>query len=195
MMRLYWCEIAGGLPLPPFGGEFSAHMQAKKHPRGRAASLSAWSLLALALREAGFSSLPQIAFAPGGKPFFVDSPLHFSISHSGNLAAAILGDSPCAVDVERMRPELAQRLSERCLSPQEAGAGCDFFDIWTKKECIAKLDGSGMRAHPCALNTLDPQYSGRFFSARLVDEAGEHYALSALCEDIACLKPEKRSVI
>lgn len=195
MNRLYWCEIADGLAPPPFGGEFPGHMQAKAHPSLRAASRSAWNLLALALRELGYDALPQVVFEDGGKPRFADAPLHFSLSHSGRLAAVLVSDAPCGVDIEMIREDVRAKLENRCLSAREKEAGCDFFEIWPKKECIAKLDGRGLPARPGEICTLEEKYAGRFFSCRLSDSAGESYALSALCARAESLKAEKRTVI
>ena len=172
---------------PDFGAALHEHLRAKTNPAVHAASVAAWSLLAEGLRRLGLEALPEVRFDPGGKPYFVNSPLHFSLSHSGKLAAALISEEPCGVDVERLRPEVAERLRERCLSDGERARGCDFFEIWTKKECIAKLDGSGMRSHPGEIDTLEPRWSGRFFTTRICDSAGEEYALSALCRDAESL--------
>lgn len=195
MMQLYWCELADGFPLPDFGAEFCAHIEQKKHPEGLRRSRAAWRLLEIALRERGLASLPEVRFSETGKPLFANMPLHFSLSHSDNLAAVILSDAPCAVDIERIQDAIGEKLYERCMHPEETESGCSFFEAWTKKECIAKLDGDGIPAQPKVLNTLDAQYTGRFFSREIVDSAGNKYVLSALCEDAAQLYAEKRTII
>lgn len=195
MMQLYWCEIADGIPMPDFGGEFRAHIGQKTHPDGLRRSCAAWKLLEMALRERGFASLPQVHFSESGKPCFADAPLHFSLSHSGSLAAVMLADTPCGVDIEEIRPGISEKLYARCMHPEEIQSGVSFFETWTKKECIGKLSGDGMPAHPKAVNTLDAQYSGSFFSCRIVDSTGNKYMLSALCKNAAHLNAEKRTII
>ncbi|MGN1006693.1 MAG: 4'-phosphopantetheinyl transferase family protein, partial [Aristaeellaceae bacterium] len=153
-----------------------------------AASIAAWSLLAGGLRRLGMKALPEVRFNPGGKPCFVNSPLHFSLSHSGRFAAALISEEPCGVDIELVRPEVAERLRGRCLSDGERARVCDFFEIWTEKECIAKLDGSGMRSHPSEIDTLDPRWNGRFYTTHVRDSSGQEYALSALCADTEALQ-------
>ena len=71
--------------------------------------------------------------------------------------------------------------------------GCDFFDVWTKKECIAKLDGRGMPAHPNRMDTLDACYENRFFTRCISDSQGNKYVLSAL--DGRFSKAEKKAII
>lgn len=133
--------------------------------------------------------LPAVRFGEAGKPEFADCPLHFSLAHSGKLAVALLSSSPCGVDVERIRPEVDERLRARCLSPEEQRLGMDFFECWVKKECVGKLTGHGIDAHPGKIDTLDARWSGRFFFETLTDSTGQSYALAALCEgaeEIGC---------
>lgn len=132
MNRLYLAEIEIGLPTPGFGGEFPAHIARYRLPRVLNASLSAWSLLARALRECGVEKLPQATFGAFGKPAFIDCPLHFSLSHSGNLVAALISDAPCGVDVQAIEP-IAEGMIARCLTAREIAAGMDFYDVWTRK--------------------------------------------------------------
>ena len=193
MNALYLCEIAGDLPLPDFGAAFCAHIAAKTHPNVRAASLSAWNLLAVMLREKGYAALPEVAFSDSGKPYFTNSPLYFSLAHSHHLAAAVLADAPCGADIEMVREDVDVRLLKRCLSENELAAGCDFFDVWTKKECIAKLEGSGLPGRPCCMDTLDEKYENRFFCRRVWDSHGNEYALAALGKGFERI--EKRSII
>lgn len=186
MSRLLICEIAD-VRAPEFGGEFAAHIAAKSHTEHRRASLCAWKLLALALK--GASTLPEVRFGARGKPEFVSGP-RFSLAHSGALAAALVSEESCGVDVERIRPEVAGRLRARSLNDAERAAGMDFFEAWTKKECIGKLDGRGISPRPAEIDTLDPRWQGRFFTLRISDSEGRAYALSALCADADELRPE-----
>ena len=203
MSLLLIAEIQGETAPPEFGGEFAAHIGRKRNPAVRRASLTAWNLLAEGLRRleceaparggapSGKDTLPAGRFGAHGKPEFVDCPLHFSLSHSGNLAAALISDVPCGVDVERVRPEVALRLRARCLSPEEQRRGLDFFECWTRKECIGKLNGAGMDGNPAKLDTLDARWAGRFLSETLTDSSGQSYALSALCKDAAALRAQR----
>lgn len=191
-MSLLLCgEIRPMETIPDFGAALQEHLQRKSNPAVRAASVAAWSLLAEGLRMLGLETLPEVRFGRNGKPSFVNSPLHFSLSHSEKLAAVLISDEPCGVDVEQLRPEVAARLRERCLSDAERAHNCDFFEIWTKKECIAKLDGSGMRNHPSEVDTLDARWNQRFFTTRVRDSIGQEYALSALCGDAETLSITK----
>lgn len=183
MNRLLFDEITDGLSIPDFGPAFEMHIAAKKHPFVRSASLTAWNLLARILKQLGFSTLPRVNFARSGKPFFPDAPLYFSISHSANMSAVLVSDAPCAVDIERIIPETAAKLADRCLSGSEKAQKIDFFEAWTRKECIVKLNGTGMPARPSSIDTLNLKYNGQFFSREIRDAQGNAYCLTALCEN------------
>ena len=188
MSLLLYGEIRPIEAAPDFGPALCEHLRAKTNPTVHAASIAAWSLLAEGLRMLGLEELPEVRFDPSGKPRFIDSSLHFSLSHSGRLAAVLISEEPCGVDIELVRPEVAERLRERCLSDAERARDCDFFEIWTQKECIAKLDGRGLPSHPSEIDTLDPRWSGRFYTTHVRDSSGQEYALSALCADAEALQ-------
>ena len=190
MSLLLISEIRDNVAPPAFGGDFAAHIARKTNPAVRAASLTAWNLLAQGLWRIGGGVLPDVAFTPSGKPEFIHSQIHFSLAHGGNLAAALLSDAPCGVDVERIRPETAERLRARCLSAEELRLGLDFFECWTKKECIGKLDGTGIDAHPARIDTLDTRWEGRFLARKIRDSSDREYALAALCRDAQALSVE-----
>lgn len=196
MNLLLIAGISEGPAIPAFGPEFEKHMEGKRHPAVRAASCTAWKLLALALQRSGITELPEVRFEEAGKPVFVASPLHFSLSHSGRFAAALLSDSPCAVDVETIRSNPRDKLVARCLNEREKELGCDFTECWTKKECLGKLNGKGLPTHPSRLDSLDPEYADRFHLQRLTDADGQAYLLCALCMNdeklhIQKIKPEE----
>lgn len=193
MNLLLICEIVQDLPLPVFGGEFAAHIASKRNTAVRAASLTAWNLLACALKQTGIEQLPDVHFGENGKPCFDTCPLHFSLAHSKNMAAALVSDAPCAVDIEAVRSQVRDKLYERCLSETEIRSGCDFFDVWTQKECMGKLSGKGLPARPAEMNSLDPEYARCFFPQRLWDSAGHEYALAALCTN--GIKPETKKIM
>ena len=181
MNLLLIAEVEEGLALPGFGFEFERHMEAKRNPAVRNASCTAWRLLALALKKSGINELPQARFEAMGKPVFADSRLHFSLSHSENIAAALLSDSPCAVDVEIIRDTVNNKLRDRCMNEQEKAAGCGFFECWTKKECLGKLSGRGIPSRPSETDSLDPAYAEHFHLQRFFDADKQEYQLCALC--------------
>lgn len=188
MSLLLIADVLPGVAPPEFGGELPGHLARKAHPQLLAASYTAWALLAAGLRQLGVARLPEVYFGPQGKPRFAQGLPCFSLSHSGTLATALISNEDCGVDIQQVRPELAQRMRVRCLSGEELRRGLDFFSCWTRKECIGKYKGTGIGMHPNALNTLDAAWSGRFLTVQLSDTSGAAYVLSALCADAATLQ-------
>jgi 4'-phosphopantetheinyl transferase len=94
----------------------------------------------------------DVCFTLGGfgKPAVVGSPLHFSSSSSGDVAMFAVGSHELGVDVELIRPSLADdEVARRLFSAEEAaaviaGSAADFFRCWTRKEAYVKAIGQGL---------------------------------------------------
>ena len=104
----------------------------------------------------------RLATEKGGKPYAPGSPLHFSLSHSGDLAVCGVDRRPVGIDVERIRPvnlkaarriaapEELVRLFGREPTPEDFRLTGDpelldrFFELWTGKEAAGKLTGEGL---------------------------------------------------
>lgn len=74
----------------------------------------------------------------------------FSISHCKNAIAVVLSDRPVGVDVESFR-HAEEALLRRTMNPEEQGevrAAADpaeaFTRLWTRKEALLKLRGTGL---------------------------------------------------
>ena len=98
---------------------------------------------------------PPILIAPRGKPYFEDSTLHFSISHTKNHAFCVLSSHPVGIDAEEKDRRVDLRLAEKILSAEErthfglADHPQDvFLRFWVLKEAAAKLTGEGLRGYP-----------------------------------------------
>ena len=98
-----------------------------------------------------------------GKPYLEGGAYHFSVSHSGNIAAvAVNRDCPVGIDVEKIRP-VSARIIFRFFSESDArfvlgGSRIEngvieeremmtrFFKVWTYKEAFVKMTGEGIGA-------------------------------------------------
>lgn len=94
--------------------------------------------------------LPQIATTAQGKPYFVDSPLHFSISHTKNHAFFCVSGKNVGIDAEPTHRRIDPRLISRYLSPAEQARctaakdpGDALLRLWVLKEAEAKRTGRG----------------------------------------------------
>lgn len=104
-------------------------------------------LVAKAYKELTGSVAPPILFTDSGKPYFNDNNIHFSISHSNNLAVCVLNDKEIGIDTEKIEtfnPKLIDRI---CMDEEKQYIGNSserFFEIWTAKEAYSKLTGLGL---------------------------------------------------
>ena len=130
---------------------------------------------------------PKIEIADRGKPYFVDSPWHFSISHTKKWAFCALAQQPVGIDAEEMDRNIDLRLAEKILSPGEReqyDAAPDkrlaLLKFWVLKEAAAKLTGEGLRGYPNHTNFRldDPallEMEGCILAV-LTENEGEYYA-------------------
>ena len=118
------------------------------HEAGRA-------LLARLYREATGQDCPEIAVTERGKPYFVESPWHFSISHTKKHVFCALSSRPVGLDAEEKDRKIHLNLAEKILSEPEKlrfDAAPDkreaLLKLWVLKEASAKLSGEGLRGYP-----------------------------------------------
>ena len=110
----------------------------------------------LALLETLYGKpLPKLARTPQGKPYFVDSPLHFSISHTKHYVFCALSDTPIGIDAEETDRPINLALAKKILSPAEHAQWKQAEDprlallrFWVLKEAAAKCTGTGLRIYP-----------------------------------------------
>jgi 4'-phosphopantetheinyl transferase len=96
-----------------------------------------------------------------GKPQLVDVGFHFNISHSGDWVVLATSSTPVGIDVEQMLPKFSfDSLLDACFSEQEqtylqAELASDIpWRLWTTKEAIAKLLGTGLANNMISLPSL-----------------------------------------
>lgn len=113
----------------------SEHRRAKvrsyRFERDRRLSLLVGLLLGELLRERGLCECDMAYNVSDlGKPMFAAHPeLHYSLAHSGELAVAVLADTPVGADVERLAD-----FPHDIADPHE----------WTQMESVGKLLGTGV---------------------------------------------------
>ncbi len=153
---------------------------------GRTGHQAGRALLAELYREETGATLPPIVKNERGKPFFADSPWHFSISHTQKHAFCVLDRENIAIDGEELDRRVDLRLAERILSPGEKaqfGAAADkrraILTFWVLKEAAAKLSGEGLRGFPNHTNFSldDPRVREIDGCIVAILREGETYAL------------------
>lgn len=90
-------------------------------------------------------------YEKSGKPYLINFPYYFNLSHSGDYVACALSDREVGVDLQVHRAAGIQRVAGRFFSPAEADAlmraedrEAFFFRLWARKEAYGKLTGKGI---------------------------------------------------
>lgn len=82
-----------------------------------------------------------------GKPFAKGLPVHFSISHSGDMAVCVVSDNEVGIDIEKIR-SINPRICEKFATEEEIeyirNSKKGLFEIWTLKEAYFKCIGTGL---------------------------------------------------
>lgn len=112
-------------------------------------------LLEQMYRQKTGQMLPQILCTDRGKPYFADSAVHFSISHTKTRVFCALSDRPVGIDAEELDRNIDLRLAEKILSPAERvqyekaqDKRTALLQFWVLKEAFVKCTGEGLRGYP-----------------------------------------------
>jgi 4'-phosphopantetheinyl transferase len=145
--------------------------------------MTRWALRKL-LGSASGQLAQSISFGENdhGKPIVINAAdLHFSVSHSGDLALIGLSHTgPVGVDIEAVQPEIdLSDLIELFFTPREQAflatnspsqQRSAFYTIWTAKEAVLKTWGLGITDH---LKDFSVEPHGGHFVLNLESPEGE----------------------
>ena len=117
---------------------------------GRDGHTAGRQLLAQLYRNVTGQELPEIRVTERGKPYFVGSDLHFSVSHTHSRVFCVLHTGPVGIDAEATDRAIDLRLAEKILSPNERlrfdrspDKRAALLKLWVLKEAYAKQTGRG----------------------------------------------------
>lgn len=99
--------------------------------------------------------MPEICIAPGGKPYFADGSLYFSVSHTKRRVFCALSEYPIGIDAEELDRQIDLRLADKILSAKERvlynvqeDKRLTLLRFWVLKEAAAKCSGKGLCGYP-----------------------------------------------
>lgn len=130
---------------------------AYKHEAGRRQSLLAYHLLCQGLREEyGITTPPDFTYHEHGKPYLSGerrlSSIHFSLSHCREAVACVINEQLCGIDIESTDRRVSDSLIRYSMNDEEQAEIAQaenpaqaFLRLWTKKEAVLKLLGTGIR--------------------------------------------------
>lgn len=123
-----------------------------KFEQGRKESALAYLLLCKGLREHyGITAMPDFSIGEHGKPALRDYPhIHFNLSHCKKAVLCVLSDAPVGADVECLG-RYNEGVARYCMNEEEMqiisqhpDPGVPFTRLWTQKEAVLKLEGTGI---------------------------------------------------
>jgi 4'-phosphopantetheinyl transferase len=86
-----------------------------------------------------------------GKPYLLNyTDVHFNISHSGEYVACAVSNKPVGVDIQKIgeyNPGITERICNEIELEQiekSSDKASEFTKLWTKKEAILKMYGTGI---------------------------------------------------
>ena len=116
---------------------------------------AAWQLLESMYRRLTGEKMPAVERTALGKPYFVDAPWHFSLSHTKRHAFCVLAARPVGIDAEEMDRPIRLELAKKILSSGEKlryEAAQDprtaLLKLWVLKEAQKKCTGQGLQPYP-----------------------------------------------
>ena len=133
----------------------------------------------LLLREAGI--MPPFSYGGHGKPY-IPGGVHFSLTHSGELAALAVCDAPVGLDIEKIAPvrrAAAHALTDEERKFMETDPERRFAYLWTRKEAALKCTGAGLSQSMSAFSVLGDTASPEGETLALYTVEYGDYMLSA----------------
>lgn len=115
----------------------------------------------------------QIIRSEKGKPYFKNLDIHFSISHTRDVWAVLMGPARCGLDVQYIKPCAFRKIAGRFFSLAENRYvdenGLEgFFDIWTSREACGKFSGEGFFGEFTDFVTEEGQLADIIFDRALI---------------------------
>lgn len=157
-----------------------------KHDTGRRQSLLAYRLLCQGLREQyDITEPPTFVYGEHGKPYIIkneklknEATPYFSLSHCREAVACIIDSRPVGIDIEATDRKVSDGLVRYAMNEEEQAEiarSTDreraFFRLWTRKEAVAKLLGTGIQGD----RIKDLLHSDRY---RIETHEAERYVVS-----------------
>lgn len=134
---------------------------AYKHMHGQFCCLKSYELLLQLLSSTPYTihHTPSFLYNEHGQPRIEGGPC-FSISHCKNAIAVAISDTPIGIDIEHLRtakPELVARTMNEVEQEriwQSESPDWTFTQLWTQKEAVLKMLGTGITSLDGIKNTL-----------------------------------------
>lgn len=159
--EIYYSDALDICYLSPATISYINEIKARLSESSRASSLCALYELYCLLEKNGIgASNFEIKKTSNGKPYFVNSDICFSISHTHHKYAVAISDTSVGIDIEDkiLTKEKMQSIAKRYFAKDEIEYAYDrdsFLRVWTFKEAYAKMKGVPLPQIMGKTNSLD----------------------------------------
>ena len=128
------------------------------HTFGRFCCLKSWLMLKDLMDEGMKGLMDEWSYNEHGKPFIHHTPytIHFNVSHCKEGIAVVVADQPVGIDIEGIR-HAEKDLIVRTMNEEEQTrirSDRDFIRLWTQKEAVVKMLGTGITSFEQLQNIL-----------------------------------------
>ena len=159
------------------------------HERDRNNCIISYFLLMYGmLTEYGIREMPQIIAGKYGKPYFKDTDVHFSISHSGAYVCCGVSESNIGVDIQETVRDY-ESVADMVMSENEKkeiicspDPAVEFTRFWTLKESICKFRGTGLTNSIDKIDFYGHEEEFNYDGLTFRCEKHNDYCVSACCE-------------
>lgn len=131
------------------------HIGAQRIGPGQTGHEAAWQLLEEMYRRHAGEVLPRVERTERGKPYFVNSPWHFSLTHTRHHVFCALSLKPVGIDAEETDRRINLALADKILSAGERrqydraeNHALALLTFWVLKEAQVKCTGQGLQGYP-----------------------------------------------
>lgn len=173
-----------------------AKIAALRHAADARNALLAVAAVRLFAAEALGAENGQLQFArtDAGKPYLVGAPdFCFSLSHTDGALTVAVSPTPVGADIERIR-RAPRGVAARFFTPEEqafsAASDARFFEVWTRKEALAKRTGTPLaetfaasRGGKAADNAATRIFHADDFILAVASDASDAFSLCRLNAD------------
>lgn len=108
----------------------------------------------------------EIIYNENGKPYFKNSKIYFSISHSSEYVACIVSDNEIGIDIQKIR-RIPDNLNIVFNEDELELSSFELLKLWTKKEAIIKARGLNMQ-HMKKINIEDYNLTTEIFDKNYI---------------------------
>ena len=179
--RLYTGEQ--GTVYPP---ERNKIIEGTKNESLRRERYSVWMLLKDALLDAFSLDIRSLDIRRKDNGKWVADGIYFSLSHTSELVAVAVSDSPVGVDIERVRATHSGRCAERILTESELLEYSALAESRREEYIISKWSGKEAlfkKGELAAFVPHDYQPTEENTRSYEIEENGEKYALTVATND------------